>query len=73
MKDGKPDTYKAWNCRERQKGKSGNGCKNRTVQERHLEDEICRQMGWGTFDEVNFDQQVSRVLVNANEIVVERK
>ena len=33
-------TYKAWNCRERQKGQQGNGCKNRTVREEWLLDEL---------------------------------
>lgn len=28
--------YKAWNCRERQKGKAGNGCKCRIVKEKEL-------------------------------------
>ncbi len=33
-------TYKAWNCRERQKGRKGNGCKNRTVREEWLLGEL---------------------------------
>ena len=33
-------TYKAWNCRERQKGRKGNGCRNRTVREEWLLGEL---------------------------------
>ena len=36
-------SYKAWNCRERQKGKNGNGCRNRIIREAWLMEEIERQ------------------------------
>ena len=32
--------YKAWNCRERQKGQKGNGCRCRLISEESLIDEI---------------------------------
>ncbi len=37
--------YKAWNCKERQKGVKGNGCKNRIVREELLVEEIEKAMG----------------------------
>lgn len=37
--------YKAWNCKERQKGVKGNGCKNRIVREEKLVEEIEKAMG----------------------------
>ncbi len=37
------ESYKAWNCRERQKGKGGNGCRNRIVREIPLTEEVERQ------------------------------
>ena len=32
--------YKAWNCRERQRGRKGNGCRNRIVREEELLKEV---------------------------------
>ena len=36
--------YKAWNCREREFGRKGNGCKNRIIRETHLMDELSNIM-----------------------------
>ena len=38
---GRHGHYKAWNCKERQKGKKGNGCLNRIIKE----DELMQAMG----------------------------
>ena len=40
--------YKAWNCKERQKGMQGNGCKNRMVREEWLMEAIEKMVGKGT-------------------------
>lgn len=55
--------YAAWNCRERQKGKAGNGCKGRTVKEAELEHSIACEMGWEKFDRERFEHEVERVEV----------
>ena len=47
--------YKAWNCRERQKGKSGNGCMNKIWKEDELISAIVEELGWDEFDEGKLD------------------
>ena len=37
---------KVWNCRERQKGKAGNGCRNASVAEEKLLRGISDALGW---------------------------
>lgn len=64
--------YYAWNCRERQKGKSGNGCKAPTVQEKVLEEAICEALGWSKFDPQRFESEVARVEIAEDGIKVER-
>lgn len=64
--------YPAWNCRERQKGKAGNGCKGRTVKEAELERSIARGMDWETFDAARFETEVERVEVWRDSIRVAR-
>ncbi len=64
--------YYAWNCRERQKGKSGNGCKAPTVQEKVLEEAVCEALGWSKFDPQRFENEVARVEITADGIIVER-
>ena len=39
------ELYKAWNCKERQKGVHGNGCKNRIVREELLVEKMEKAMG----------------------------
>ena len=64
--------YKAWNCRERQKGPKGNGCRCRRVSEEQLIAEIVKTLGWEGIDEARFNRDVSRVLVRADDVQVER-
>lgn len=45
-KDEEGSTYKVWCCRERVKGKKGNGCKNSIIREEMLLEMICIQLGW---------------------------
>jgi DNA invertase Pin-like site-specific DNA recombinase len=59
----KGEMTKVWKCSERIKGKNGNGCKNRIVQETELFEEIKRQMNWKCFFEKAFTQKVERVEV----------
>ena len=65
--------YKAWNCKDRQQGIKGNGCKMRIVKEEELLKEICTQLCWDEFDEERFLEEVVRVDVGTDEIVITRK
>ena len=65
------ERYKAWNCRERQKGAQGNGCKCRIVREDQLTEEIRQTLGWETMDIDRFTKEVSRVLVSADSVSLE--
>jgi DNA invertase Pin-like site-specific DNA recombinase len=40
-----PVTYKAWTCRGRHLGRKGNGCKNRTIRETEVLEQIQAQLG----------------------------
>ena len=69
--------YKAWNCKERQKGKRGNDCKNPTIQEKQLLKLISEQLGWPWVDEEHFDIEefqriVRRIEVNRNGLILYR-
>ena len=68
--DGKK--YKAWTCRERHKGRNGNGCTCRTVREADLLAAICEQMGYEHFLAERFQAEVERVLVNGDGVKVVR-
>ena len=63
--------YKAWNCREWQKGQKGNGCRCRLISEESLIAEIVKALGWETMDEGRFSREVSRVLVGDDDVQVE--
>ena len=53
--------HKVWNCKTRQMGKAGNGCKNDFIGEDELLRRITQQLGWESFDEQLFTQTVRRV------------
>lgn len=57
------ERFKAWNCRERQKGVQGNGCKCRIVREEQLLEEIRQTLGWDALDQERFSREVCRVLI----------
>ena len=57
------ERYKAWTCRERHKGRKGNGCTCRTIRETDLIAAICVQMDWERFDEGRFEAEIRRVEV----------
>ena len=65
--------YKAWNCKDRQRGVLGNGCKMRIVKEEELLKEISLQLGWEEFDKERFLAEVERVDVGTEEIRITRK
>ena len=44
---GRHGHYKAWNCKERQKGKKGNGCLNRIIKEDELMQAVAEKLGTG--------------------------
>lgn len=60
---GKRDPYKAWNCKERQKGTRGNGCRNRIIKENELTQQVLDELGWKEMDEERFRNEVGRVLL----------
>lgn len=61
-------TYKAWVCKEKRKGRKGNGCQNRGIREDVLLQEIAAQLGLTSFDEKQFDEAVECVVVDKNNI-----
>ena len=65
--------YKAWNCKDRQQGTKGNGCKMRIVKEDELLRTIAGLMGWEEFDEARFEAEVERVDVGMDEIRIKTK
>ena len=65
--------YKAWNCKDRQQGTTGNGCKMRIIKEEALLQEISQQLCWEEFDEARFLAEVERVDVGTEEIRITRK
>ncbi|MEG1967955.1 MAG: recombinase family protein [Clostridia bacterium] len=60
---------KAWNCRERQKGYKGNGCKNVIIKEKELLEAIAEQLGMERFDEAIFLATAERLVVSKQGIV----
>lgn len=68
---GKQGHYKAWNCKERQKGAQGNGCRNRIIREDELMQTVLEKLGWEELDEERFRSEVSRVLVYPDRIEIE--
>lgn len=71
--NGKPMTYKAWICKEKRKGKKGNGCQNRGIREDVLLQEIAEQLGWDSFDEKRFEEVVEYVVVSKSDIYIKMK
>nr|DAE05094.1 MAG TPA: integrase [Siphoviridae sp. ctvNP11] len=65
--------YKAWNCRNRQKGKGEVKCSNRFIREEQLLDQIQEELGWSDMDQERFKKKVSQVLVFADHIEVIKK
>lgn len=65
-------TYKAWNCRNRQKGKGNERCGNRFIKEEELIDAILRELDWLNMDQERFEKEVSKVLVYPDHIEVEK-
>lgn len=68
----KGERYKAWTCRERHKGRKGNGCTCRTVRETDLIAAICVQLGWERFDEGRFEADVAQVVVTESGVEVSK-
>ncbi len=64
------ELYKAWNCRERQKGRHGNGCKNRIIKEERLMEAIEKELGIKV--EQGTLEKVQRILVYESHIEIVR-
>ena len=60
------EKYCAWNCRERQKGKNGNGCKNKIWKEEVLTKAVCDMLGWDDFDEKRFEESGVDLQIEGN-------
>ena len=69
----KGERYKAWTCRDRHKGRRGNGCMCRTIRETDLITAICVQMDWEQFDEGRFEAEIEKVVVTNYEITLMRR
>ena len=54
LEDGTRTYKKVWKCAEREKGKKGNGCKNKVILEETLLQEISVQMEWEWTEADNF-------------------
>lgn len=61
---GRSGHYKAWNCKERQKGKKGNGCMNRIIKEDALVQAVSEKLGADAVD------RVQKVLVYKDRIEI---
>ena len=65
-------SYKAWTCRERHKGRKGNGCTCRTIRETDLLASICVQMGWEKVTEEKLGE-IERVMVSDDGVEIVKK
>ena len=63
--------YKAWNCKERQKGSKGNGCKNVIMREDVLIQAILDELGGTALDEVQMGT-IQKVLVFTDGVEIVR-
>lgn len=75
--DGAPVYHKVWNCRERQKGKAGNGCRNAPVAEEELLRGISDALGWEwkgaeVFDTERFLREVQAVHLENGAVSVQK-
>lgn len=75
--DGAPVYHKVWNCRERQKGKAGNGCRNTSVAEEELLRGISDALGWEwkgaeVFDTERFLREVQAVHLENGAVSVQK-
>ena len=61
--------YKAWICKERQKGKNGNGCKNSILKESELMKLIAAELGTAAVD-VEALSQCGKILVYKDRIEI---
>ena len=65
--------YRFWNCRERQKGRKGSGCKCRTVKETEIMKVICEAIGCNPIDEVQITSEVHKIIITETDIIVTLK
>ncbi|MGI5998471.1 MAG: zinc ribbon domain-containing protein, partial [Lutispora sp.] len=69
FKNRQGESYKAWNCRERQRGKKG--CKNSSIKEDVLLGAISQAPGVEEFEREVFEELVEKVLIDGKEIRIE--
>lgn len=69
----KGEKFKQWVCKERRKGKGGNGCKCRNVNEVVLMEEIRKALDWEELEEERFCQRVEKIVVNDDGVGVTEK
>ena len=68
--DHKGEHYKAWNCKDRQKGKKGNGCKNPIVREAAILQKIAEALGTESFCKDAVDERVAKVIISELDVQV---
>lgn len=64
--------HKVWVCRERRKGKAGNGCTMRKIREDNLLRFLCDQLGYndsGNFPADRLSRDVTRIQIGMTEIL----
>jgi site-specific DNA recombinase len=71
FKNRQGESYKAWNCRERQRGNKR--CKNSSIKEDVLLGAIAEALGLGELERELFEGLVEKVLVDGREVRVEVK
>ena len=57
--EGETVYHKVWNCRERQKGPKGNGCRNNFIREEELLRKVSDQLGWEWKGADDFDAETT--------------
>ncbi|MEA4973600.1 MAG: recombinase family protein [Candidatus Metalachnospira sp.] len=68
--------HKYWSCKDRIKGKRGNGCKNRNIKEDELLKIISDKLGWRWVDSEHFDSDamlriVKRIVITDNDVLLD--
>lgn len=70
--------YMIWVCRDRMKGKKGNGCKNRNMKEDDILKAVCDELGWEwngaeEFDQAEFKKKIDRIVVYDDHLEILKK
>jgi site-specific DNA recombinase len=77
-KRGRKNHYWTWVCKDRDLGRSGNGCKNRIIREDDLLKAICEELGWEwrgaeAFDQAEFKKKIDHIVVYDDRFEIVKK